>query len=154
MKLVPILVTVFGFCYSVAGATKDFHHTELSMSSLGGTNIPVTLTTTTATAITRYSQFLQSWTGAGCSGSVLSNYITGASGTFPVSTGTSMIYISTAGGQLCNTGQLTRSFSINNPLTVRTDAGSCTASSGCVTVTCSNSTTVQSVVSTLTLTCP
>ena len=139
MKLIATLAAAFGLCYSITGSAKDFNSTELSYDSFGiGTNIRISLTTTAATAITSYSQLLQSWTGAGCTGGIGSNYISGSSGTFPVSTGSSTIYLSTAGGQVCNTGSLTRSFSIANPNTVHTNAGVCTASTGCVTVTCSN----------------
>ncbi len=155
MKLMSTLVAAFGLCYSIVGFANDLNNTQLSYDSFGsGTNIPISLTTTTTTTITSYSQLLQSWMGAGCTGGIGSNYISGSSGTFPVSTGSSTIYLSTAGGQVCNTGSLIRSFSITNPNTVHTNAGVCTASSGCVTVICSNSSTVQSVVSTLTLTCP
>lgn len=155
IRPISILVLALGLCYGGLCSAEDERGAEFTSEPFErGLNIPITLTTTTATAIDSYSQILQSWTVANCSGSVGSNYASGSGTPFPVSTGTSTIYISTASGTFCNTGSLNRSFSINNPGSVLTNAGACSASSGCVTVNCANTSTVSSVTSTLTLTCP
>lgn len=157
MKIAKLLITLFTTGYALMGFANSSNMGVLSHDSLGvSLKIPITVTRTNATQITSFSSLLSDWSNtATCTGSIANSFLSGGSGSFNLASGTSVIYISTIhnGAQLCNTGSLTRAFSLNAG-NVNTSSGACTSSSGCVTVVCSNSSTVSSISSTLTLTCP
>ena len=124
---------------------------------------PVLIISATSTGIAQTS--LNAYSSADCSGVVEQNKMWSSGDAFPIRTGTHTYYLSTTAGAspqggatlahlLCPGGVNSRSVNIDFDNTI-TNVESCTSSSGCLSVTCSNTDTVASITSSnLTLTCP
>ncbi len=152
-KFIPLWVVAWLIC-PVAWADSSF----VTRPNIGGTNLPFTYTNAASGSITHLEQYII--VGTVCDN--INNFTPYANGGYFVSTaGTHQLFLKGNGGHAAFSGACLVSgdvLSVNfGPIagTNTSSNGPCTATSGCVTYTCSAAGTIGSVgTSTLTLTCP